>query len=55
MYVYVFCVALYGLRVEIATGYALDGRGSNPGRDIGPDRLSGPTSLLFNGYRGIFP
>jgi hypothetical protein len=24
---------LYGLGVEIATGYAMDGRGSNPGSD----------------------
>jgi hypothetical protein len=47
--------------VGIATGYRLDGRSSIPGRDKifsspqRPDRLWGPPSLLFNGYRGSFP
>jgi hypothetical protein len=50
--------------VGIATGYGLDDRGlgvrvpvwsrifSSPRR---PDRLWSPPSLLFNGYRGLFP
>jgi hypothetical protein len=42
----------------IATGYGLDGPGSNPGggeifRNC-PDRPSGPSSLLYNGY-WVFP
>ena len=44
--------------VGIATGYGLDGPGSNPGRDeifrTCPDRSWGPPSLLYNGYR-VFP
>ena len=47
-----------GSVVGIATGYGLDGRGSNPGGDeifrTCPDRLSGPPSLLYNGCR-VFP
>jgi hypothetical protein len=48
----------------IATGYGLDDRGVGvrvPVRAIiftspcRPDRLSGPPSLLSNGYRGLFP
>jgi hypothetical protein len=44
----------------IATGYGFNGPGSIPGRSIfsssqRPDRLRGPPSLLFNGYRGSFP
>ena len=44
--------------VGIATGYGLDGPGSNPGvvkifRNF-PDRPWGPPSLLYNGYR-VFP
>ena len=42
----------------IATGYGLDGPGSNPGGgDIFrtcPDRPWGPPSLLYSGYR-VFP
>ena len=41
-----------------ATGYGLDGPGSNPGRGeifrTCPDRPWGPRSLLYNGYR-VFP
>jgi hypothetical protein len=44
--------------VGIATGYGLDGQGSNPGRGeifrTSPDRPEGPPSLLYNGYR-VFP
>ena len=42
----------------MAVGYGLDGPGANP--DSGeifhtcPDRLWGPPSLLYNGYR-VFP
>ena len=44
--------------VGIATGYGLDGPGSNPGGGeifcTCPDRPWGPPSLLYNGYR-VFP
>ena len=47
-----------GSSVGIATGYGLDGPGSNTcGGEIfrtSPDRPWGPLSLLYNGYR-IFP
>ena len=43
-----------GSVVGIATGYGLDGPGSNPGRGeifrTCPERPWGPTSLLYNGY-----
>jgi hypothetical protein len=41
--------------VGIATGYGLDGPGSNPGGGeifrTFPDRPWGPPSLLYNGYQ----
>jgi len=44
--------------VGIATGYGLDGPGSNPGKGeifrTSPDRPLGPPSLSYNGYR-VFP
>ena len=44
--------------VGIATGYGLEGPGSNPGGGEifrnSPDRPWGPPSLLYNGYR-VFP
>ena len=48
-----------GSSVGIATGYGLDGPGSNPGGGSEifrtcPDRPWGPPSLLYNGYR-VFP
>ena len=47
-----------GSSVGIATGYRMDGPGSNPGGAeilrTCPDRLWGPSSLLYNGYR-VFP
>ena len=48
-----------GSSVGIATGYGLDGPGSNPGGwgeifRTCPDRPRGPPSLLYNGYR-VFP
>ena len=47
-----------GSSVGIATGYGLDGPGSNPGEDEisrnCPDRPWGPPSLLYNGYC-VFP
>ena len=47
-----------GSSVVIATGYGLDGLGSNPGGGeifhICPDRPWGPPSLLYNVYR-VFP
>jgi hypothetical protein len=48
--------------VGIVTGYGLDGLGSIPGRGKiffsspqDPDRIWGPPSLLFIGYRKLFP
>jgi hypothetical protein len=50
--------------VDIATGYELDDRGVGVRVPVGsrifsslclPDRLCGPPSLLFNGYRLLFP
>jgi hypothetical protein len=48
--------------VGIALGYGLDDRGSIPGRGWEffskpprPERLWGPSSLLSNGYQGLFP
>ena len=47
-----------GSVVGIATGYGLDGPGSNSGGGkifrTRPDRSWGPPSLLYNGYR-LFP
>jgi hypothetical protein len=50
------------LSVSIVSDYGLDDRGSIPDRGSGfflkplhPDRLLGPPSLLYNGYRGSFP
>jgi len=47
-----------GGSVGIATGYELDGPGSNPGGGeifrTCPDRSLGPLSLLYNGY-WVFP
>ena len=45
-----------GCVVGIATGYGLDGPGSNPGGGgeifrTCPDRPWGPLNLLYNGYR----
>ena len=44
-----------GSSVGIATGYGLDGPGSNPSEGeiflTCPDRPSGPPSLLYNVYR----
>ena len=46
-----------GSSVGIATGYGLDGSGSNPGGGeifrTCPDRPWGPPSLQYNGYRGL--
>ena len=39
-----------GSSAGIATGYGLDGPGSNPGGD----KIFRPSSLLYNGYR-LFP
>ena len=53
-------LSLYGpgSSVGIATGYGLDGPGSNSGGGeifrTCPDRPWGPTSLLYDGYR-VFP
>jgi hypothetical protein len=50
--------------VGIATGYGLDDRGFGVRVPVGstifssarhPDRLWGPPSLLYNGYRGLSP
>jgi hypothetical protein len=47
--------------VGIATGYGVDSLGSIPGSarvfssPRCPDQLSGPTSLLSNGYQGLSP
>ena len=49
------CLSGPGSSVGIATGYGLDGPGSNPvGGEIFrtcPDWPWGPPSLLYNGYR----
>jgi hypothetical protein len=52
------------MSVGIATGYGLDGRGVGVRVPVGsrffspplpPDRFWGPSSLLSNGYGGLFP
>jgi len=46
------------LRAGTVTAYWLDDRGSIPDRDrnsVSPDKFWGPPSLLFNGYRRLFP
>ena len=62
-FVVYFCASVYtnggpGSVVGVATGYGLDGPGSNPGGceifRTCPDRPWGPPSLLYNGYR-VFP
>ena len=60
IYIYILsisiCVCLYiyihgpGSSVGIATGYGLDGPGSDPGGN----EIFRPPSLLYNGYR-VFP
>jgi hypothetical protein len=44
-----------GSSVSLVSGYGLDDRGSIPGRGkpLCPDRLWGPPSLLYSGYRGV--
>jgi hypothetical protein len=46
-----------GSSVSIATGYGLEGPGSNPGGGeifrTCPDQPWGPPSLLYNGYRAF--
>jgi hypothetical protein len=57
-------VFLFGPGAGIAAGYGLDDRGVGVRVPVGarilssplhPDRLWGSPSLLFNGYRWIFP
>jgi hypothetical protein len=63
IYIYIVCVCVEpGSSVSIVSDYGLDDRGSIPDRGRGfllyplrPDRLWGPPSLLYNGYRGSFP
>jgi hypothetical protein len=54
---YTNCVG-WGSSVGIATGYRLDGSGTNPGGDEiflnSPDRPWGPPTLLYNGYLVFF-
>jgi len=55
---YIFIIRGPGSSVSIATGYRLDGPGSNPGGGeifcTCPDRPWGPPSLLYNRYQ-VFP
>jgi hypothetical protein len=65
MFQYLFMVRSRVSSGSIVSDYGLDdraNRGSTPARDKGfflqplsPDRLWGPPSLLYNGYRGSFP
>jgi hypothetical protein len=58
-------IHIWGIRdstVDLATGYGLDDRGigfrvavESRIFSCRPDRLCGPPSLIFNGYRGLFP
>jgi hypothetical protein len=54
--IYISIIESWVSAVGIATGYGLDDHGSeiftSPCR---PDRLWGPLSLLYNGYRGLVP
>jgi hypothetical protein len=56
------CSRSWGSSVSIVSDYGQGDRGSIPGRGKGfflwplcPDRLWGPPSFLYNGYRGSFP
>jgi hypothetical protein len=57
----VFHIVSRDISVSIATGYGLEGPVSIPGSarffssPQHPDRLWSPSSLLTNGYRGLFP
>jgi hypothetical protein len=59
-----YTTMLYGSVVGTATAYGLDDRGVGVRVPVEsrifislyrPDRLWGPTNLLSNGYRGVFP
>jgi hypothetical protein len=60
----IIIIIIFSKGAGIATGYGLNNRGGRVPVQVGsrifisphrPDRFWGPLSLLYNGYRGLFP